>query len=151
MHTVNQQFSSREKEVVELLLQGKSIKQIALVLGISERTAEYHLKNVYKKLQVNSRTAAVLRLGKSSRPIFRAAGYAARTPVSKIVPTETEKVIMPEGTPGFMFNMECNDASFVINVEEAEGRTVDQVADAVAVDMNCSDERYNKSYQQSDF
>ncbi|HLO28007.1 MAG TPA: LuxR C-terminal-related transcriptional regulator [Anaerolineales bacterium] len=61
MHTVNQQFSSREKEVVELLLQGKSIKQIALVLGISERTAEYHLKNVYKKLQVNSRTAAVLR------------------------------------------------------------------------------------------
>ncbi len=61
MHTVNQQFSSREKEVVELLLQGKSIKQIALVLGISEGTTEYHLKNVDKKPQVNSRTAAVLR------------------------------------------------------------------------------------------
>lgn len=84
-------------------------------------------------------------------PIFRAAGYAARTPVSKIVPTETEKVIMPEGTLSFMSNMECNGASFVLNVEEAEGRTVDQVADTVAADMNCSDERYNRSYQQSDF
>lgn len=59
------QFSEREKEVTELLLQAKSNKQIALALGISASTVEYHLKNVYKKLQVNSRTEAVLRLGKS--------------------------------------------------------------------------------------
>jgi len=59
------QFSKREKEVVELLLQGKSNKQIALALGVSQNTVEYHLKNIYKKLQVNSRTEAVLRLGKS--------------------------------------------------------------------------------------
>jgi len=59
------QFSEREKEVTGLLLQGKSNKQIALALGISASTVEYHLKNVYKKLQVNSRTEAVLRLGKS--------------------------------------------------------------------------------------
>ena len=58
-------FSEREKEVVELLLQGKSNKQIALALGVSQSTVEYHLKNVYKKLQVSSRTEAVLRLGKS--------------------------------------------------------------------------------------
>lgn len=65
MHTVNKQLSSREKEVVELLLKGKSNKQIALALGISESTAEYHLKKGYQKLQVNSRTEAVMRLGKS--------------------------------------------------------------------------------------
>ena len=59
------QFSEREKEVTELLLQGKSNKQIALALGVSASTVEYHLKNIYKKLQVNSRTEAVLRLGKS--------------------------------------------------------------------------------------
>jgi DNA-binding CsgD family transcriptional regulator/LysM repeat protein len=59
------QFSEREKDVTELLLQGKSNKQIALALGVSASTVEYHLKNVYKKLQVNSRTEAVLRLGKS--------------------------------------------------------------------------------------
>lgn len=58
-------FSEREKEVTELLLQGKSNKQIALALGISASTVEYHLKNVYKKLQVNSRIEAVLLLGKS--------------------------------------------------------------------------------------
>jgi DNA-binding CsgD family transcriptional regulator len=61
----NSRFSEREKEVTELLLQGKSNKQIALALGISASTVEYHLKNVYRKLQVNSRTEAVLRLGKS--------------------------------------------------------------------------------------
>lgn len=58
-------FSERENEVTELLLQGKSNKQIALALGISASTVEYHLKNIYKKLQVSSRTEAVLRLGKS--------------------------------------------------------------------------------------
>jgi DNA-binding CsgD family transcriptional regulator len=65
MYIDDSQFSERENEVIELLLQGKSNKQIALSLGISASTVEYHLKNVYKKLQVNSRTEAVLRLGKS--------------------------------------------------------------------------------------
>jgi DNA-binding CsgD family transcriptional regulator len=65
MSDINQ-FSEREKEVTALLMQGKSNKQIALALGISASTVEYHLKNVYKKLGVNSRTEAVLRLGKST-------------------------------------------------------------------------------------
>jgi len=65
MSSDNSQFSEREKEVIGLLMQGQSNKQIALALGISASTVEYHLKNVYKKLQVNSRTEAVLRLGKS--------------------------------------------------------------------------------------
>lgn len=45
----NNQLSEREKEVTEFLLQGKSNKQIALALGISTSTVEYHLKNIYKK------------------------------------------------------------------------------------------------------
>lgn len=65
MSNENFEFSEREKEVIESLLQGKSNKQIALALSISENTVEYHLKNIYKKLQVSSRTEAVLRLGKS--------------------------------------------------------------------------------------
>ena len=59
------QFSEREKEVTNLLLQGKSNKQIAMALGISANTVEYHLKNIYRKLKVSSRTEAVLRLVKS--------------------------------------------------------------------------------------
>ncbi len=58
-------FSKREIEVVELLLQGKSNKQIALALGISEHTVEFHLKNIYAKLGVRSRTEAILVLGKT--------------------------------------------------------------------------------------
>ena len=58
-------LSKRENEVVELLLQGKSNKQIAVTLGISPSTVEFHLKNVYAKLQVNSRAEAILKLGKS--------------------------------------------------------------------------------------
>jgi len=66
MHIDDSQFSSREKEAINLLLQGKSNKQIALALGVSVSTVEFHLKNVYRKLQVKSRTEAILRLGKST-------------------------------------------------------------------------------------
>jgi len=59
-------LSRREKEVVHLLLQGNSNKQIARVLHISERTVEFHLKNVYTKVHVNSRVELILKLGKSA-------------------------------------------------------------------------------------
>lgn len=60
-----QQFprlSNREREVIQLLLEGKSNKLIALGLKVSERTVEFHLKNIYSKFQVNSRMELVLRL-----------------------------------------------------------------------------------------
>ena len=56
-------LSKREKEVLKLVLQGKSNKQIALALDISVRTVEFHLKNVYAKFQVNSRIELLLKLG----------------------------------------------------------------------------------------
>jgi DNA-binding CsgD family transcriptional regulator len=55
-------LSKREWEVVKLLLQGKSNKLIAASLDISERTVEFHLKNIYTKYQVNSRIELVLKL-----------------------------------------------------------------------------------------
>src|SRR5215208_728833 len=66
MKTQAKNLSKREREVVELLLQGKSNKQIAFALGIAESTVEFHLRNVYAKLQVSSRTEAILKLGKST-------------------------------------------------------------------------------------
>ncbi|HEY3311229.1 MAG TPA: helix-turn-helix transcriptional regulator [Anaerolineales bacterium] len=57
-------FSPREKQVVDLLLEGRSNKQIALALSISTSTVEYHLKNIYAELQVSTRTEAVLKLAK---------------------------------------------------------------------------------------
>jgi DNA-binding CsgD family transcriptional regulator len=55
-------LTPREGEVVKLLLQGKSNKLIALSLGISRRTVEFHLKNVYAKFQVSSRVELILKL-----------------------------------------------------------------------------------------
>lgn len=59
-------LSKREKEVVELVLQGKSNKQIATSLGISVRTVEFHLKNIYTKFQVSSRIELILSLGNAT-------------------------------------------------------------------------------------
>jgi DNA-binding NarL/FixJ family response regulator len=53
-------LSGREKEVLDLLVQGKSNKQIAMHLGVSNRTIEFHLSNIYSKLGVNSRAEAIL-------------------------------------------------------------------------------------------
>jgi len=58
-------FTKREKEIIELLMQGKSNKLMALDLDISEHTVEFHLKNVYAKLGISSRAEAIVKLGKS--------------------------------------------------------------------------------------
>ena len=59
------QFSEREQQVIEQLIQGKSNKQIALALSVSLRTVEFHLTNIYAKLGVTSRTEAVLALSQT--------------------------------------------------------------------------------------
>lgn len=48
-------FTVREHQIVELLRQGCSNKQIATRLGISERTAKFHVSNVLKKCDVDNR------------------------------------------------------------------------------------------------
>ena len=59
-------LSNREWEVAKLLLQGKSNKLIASSLGISVRTVEFHLKNIYAKFQVSSRIELILQLGNAT-------------------------------------------------------------------------------------
>jgi len=60
-------LSKREKEVLDLVMQGKSNKQIALSLDIAIRTVEFHLKNVYAKYQVSSRIELILKLGQAAK------------------------------------------------------------------------------------
>ena len=62
-------FSEREKEVIELLLQGNSNKQIALALAIAESTVESHLTRIYAKLGVGSRVEAILRLNERGKTL----------------------------------------------------------------------------------
>ena len=63
--TINQinQFNSltrREKDVLLLVTQGENNKSIAEKLVVSEITVKSHLNNIFKKLNVSSRTQAVL-------------------------------------------------------------------------------------------
>ncbi len=53
------QLSEREKEILSNLVQGLDNRQIADVLFISYETVRNHVKHIYEKLHVNSRTQAV--------------------------------------------------------------------------------------------
>lgn len=54
-------LSQREEEILELLAQGYRYKEIADKLGISFDTVRSHLRNIYEKLHVSSRTEAVVK------------------------------------------------------------------------------------------
>jgi DNA-binding NarL/FixJ family response regulator len=53
-------LTDREREILELLAQGMSNKAIAAQLYLSVRTVEGHLANIYARLDVHSRTEAML-------------------------------------------------------------------------------------------
>jgi DNA-binding NarL/FixJ family response regulator len=54
-------LSEREIQVLELVSLGVTNKAVAANLGISIRTAQNHLANIFEKLQTESRTEAVMR------------------------------------------------------------------------------------------
>ena len=54
-------LSSREEETLDLLTKGARYKEIADELGIGITTVRFHLKNIYIKLHVSSRTEAVVK------------------------------------------------------------------------------------------
>ncbi|WP_344317739.1 response regulator transcription factor [Acrocarpospora pleiomorpha] len=61
-HAVQTRFgiTRREREVLNLLAQGLSNASIAIRLGLTEKTVKNHLNSVFGKLNVSSRTEAVL-------------------------------------------------------------------------------------------
>lgn len=52
-------LTDREKEILQLLMQGLSYKEIGNKLDISANTAKKHVINIYNKLHVNSRAQAL--------------------------------------------------------------------------------------------
>lgn len=54
-------LSERESQTLRLVAAGQSNKEIARTLDISVETVKWHLKNLYGKLQVTSRTRAMSR------------------------------------------------------------------------------------------
>jgi DNA-binding NarL/FixJ family response regulator len=53
-------LTPREREIVQLLAEGKSSKEVASVLGLSVKTAETHRSNIMRKLELHSVSDLVL-------------------------------------------------------------------------------------------
>ncbi len=54
-------LTKREIEVLTLVIEGKSSKEVADMLYVSKRTVDFHLANIYDKLQVTNRVQAFRR------------------------------------------------------------------------------------------
>jgi len=52
-------LTSRQREIVQLLAEGKSSKEVGAVLGLSVKTAETHRANIMRKLDCHSVTELV--------------------------------------------------------------------------------------------
>ena len=61
----NYQLSDREKQVLHWLVNGYSYKMVAAELFISLETVRSHVKKIYEKLQVNSKSEAVAKAFKN--------------------------------------------------------------------------------------
>jgi DNA-binding NarL/FixJ family response regulator len=57
---LNDMLTPRELDVVRLMVQGKSNKEIATDLNLSETTVKTHVANILMKLNVSSRSQAIL-------------------------------------------------------------------------------------------
>jgi two-component system nitrate/nitrite response regulator NarL len=54
---VENALTAREREIVSLVAEGRSNKEIARHLGVTDGTVKIHLHNIYRKLDVSNRTA----------------------------------------------------------------------------------------------
>jgi DNA-binding NarL/FixJ family response regulator len=56
---VSERLTAREREIVQMIAEGNSSKEVASLLGISVKTAETHHANVMRKLEIHSVTELV--------------------------------------------------------------------------------------------
>lgn len=59
-------LTEREREILQLLIKGNSYKEIASTLFISVETLNSHIKNIYRKLNVHSRSELAAKYGNTA-------------------------------------------------------------------------------------
>jgi DNA-binding NarL/FixJ family response regulator len=59
--TYNEPLTAKEQQVIAAMVDGLSYKMIAARLGVSLETVRQHIKNIYRKLHVNSKTEVITR------------------------------------------------------------------------------------------
>ncbi|MND45644.1 Transcriptional regulatory protein LiaR [compost metagenome] len=74
-------ITERERDVMLLVGQGKTNKQIGLDLGISHNTVRDHVSSLFKKLNVKSRTELAILLATSAIQQPAHAKLAATEPI----------------------------------------------------------------------
>jgi DNA-binding NarL/FixJ family response regulator len=62
------ELKEREREILELIAEGKSNKEIGLQLHLTEKTVKHYVTNILQKLQVQSRVQAALLAQQKMRP-----------------------------------------------------------------------------------
>ncbi|QXN64641.1 helix-turn-helix transcriptional regulator [Serratia fonticola] len=58
---IDYKLTTREAELINLLKIGKNYSEIAMVMGISERTVRFHIKNILEKMKVSSVRYAIFK------------------------------------------------------------------------------------------
>lgn len=127
-------LSNRERETIQLLLEGKSNKLIARDMKVSERTVEFHLNNIYTKFQVNSRLELVLRLKDDINWL-----ESEKLGDSTVV----DKGILAENGDGL------NLSNWVTSLREAVSRIGKELQMKVASDSNTDNETSRITFYES--
>jgi len=70
-----QALTPRQREVLEVMMQGKSNKGICRVLNLAEPTVKNHVTAILKALNVTNRTEAVLKVAKASAASVSSMSY----------------------------------------------------------------------------
>ena len=72
------QLTEKEKQIIDLLLQGKTNKEVGKELGLAEQTIKYYLNQLFKKTGCSNRTALIGFLSKVY-PLIRGQGQKLET------------------------------------------------------------------------
>lgn len=86
-------LTRREVEILHWAAAGKSNTQLADLLYISNNTVRFHLKNIYRKLEVTNKTAAVSTA--TSMGLIMAAGSDAKMTVQRVYNSFVEGDVTP--------------------------------------------------------
>ena len=65
----NEELTPRQQEILEHLARGMLYKEIAAALGVSYETVNNHIRQIYRKLHIRSRSQAVAKFYGSHRPV----------------------------------------------------------------------------------